>query len=147
MEQYICYFLRCECGNTIPLPHPTLASVVEAQTAPKKVIRKAVFACIECGLVSAYSSEDIQAILSPTPGPHLRGERTLGYIVPRCVGNNCEAPRRLYILGTGPAILETVRMKVPPRDWRFSPSATCEAEHALYIGPDVCKWCECDSPF
>jgi hypothetical protein len=137
MDIYVSYFLRCGCGETIPLPHPNLQEAIAIQTGEPREIRKAVFACTECGLVSAYSSEDVRAHPSPTPDPHRQGTRTLFYIEPQCDKTQCEAQKRLYLLGTGPATIGEGVMKVRPKDWRFAPSATCTGGHALKLSLDI----------
>jgi hypothetical protein len=148
MEQYISYFLRCECGSAIPLPHPSLQEVIAFQTGASREIRTAVFVCTECGIVSAYSSEDVRTHPSPIPDLYQREERTLGYIEMQCAETNCAAQKRLYLLGTGPKTIGEGTMKVRPKDWRFSPSAICTRGHALRFSEDeLYRWYQTsDSP-
>lgn len=144
-SQYIHCFLKCACGDQIPLPHPNLEEVIAFQTGASREIRKAVFVCTECGLVSAYSSGDVHSHLAPTPNPYQLQERILGYIETRCAVTNCEAEKRLYLLATGERTIGEGAMKVRPRDWRFSPSATCTAGHALKFSvAELYRWFQTD---
>ena len=114
-------------------------AVSQAQLDSEKstAARTAVFACIECGLVCAYLAQDVQRGPLQTRDLHSWGILSLAYIEPQCTGKNCKAPRRLYVLASGPAAGGDLQMTVRPRDWQFSPTATCEAGHVLVFREDA----------
>jgi len=138
------FFLKCECGHAIPLPHPTLEEMPGDETQRDRAARTAVFACTDCGLVSAYTSLNVHETFLPTPDPHLAGRLTLGYIEPECEGKHCEAPRRIYMLGSGPETIGVLPMRKTLRGWRVSPSAKCEAGHTLALRSAMYRWFESD---
>lgn len=132
-DQHINRFLKCACGQNIPLPHPSLEEVIAIQTGASREIRTAVFVCTECGLVSGYTSEGVRTVVSPFPDPYQQGRCALFYIETQCDKTHCEAQKRLYLLGTGPNNIGEGAMKVQPKDWRFSPSSTCKSGHPLKL--------------
>jgi hypothetical protein len=138
------YFLRCGCGHSIPLPRPIPAEISGDQQEKDRADRKAVFVCTDCGLVSGYTSQDVRESFLPTPDPHQAKALTLGYIEPECDGARCEVPKRLYMLGSGPESLGSLPMRKTLKDWRISPSATCDAGHQLVLRCPMYRWYECN---
>lgn len=136
------FFLKCECNHAIPLPHPTLEEMPGDEKQTDRAVQTAAFVCTECGLVSAYTSLDVHETFLPTPDPHQAGNLTLGYIEPECEGVRCEAPKRIYMLGSGPETIGVLPMKKTLRHWRISPLAKCETGHTLALRREMYRWFE-----
>jgi hypothetical protein len=125
------YFLRCRGPKScaIPLPPPSRAEIDGSLQTIKRDNRRAVFVCPYCGLVSAYYGQDIQEMPLQTPDPFQAGECNLASIEVECDGENCRLQKLVHTIAA--SVSGTWRPKVVPRDWRFSDSAICEAEHKL----------------
>jgi hypothetical protein len=128
------YFLRCpNNSHAIPLPRPNRAGTDGNLQEIDRDNRKAVFVCPYCGLASAYYGKGVQEHFLGTSDPFEAGECILVAVEVECDGESCGAQKVVHTIqgvATG-----TWRPKVSPKDWHFSESALCGAEHKLRLDP------------
>jgi hypothetical protein len=124
------FLLQCPNHHYIPVPHPNLLEINEGPQQTATENRKAVFVCPECGLASAYSTQDMVRHLSVgTPGLFQAGECHLVSLEIECDGENCGAQKLIHAIQGDKKGTWTPR--VAQKDWTFSDSALCGAGHRL----------------
>lgn len=129
MELHRHYYLICGCLGRIPLPRPTQLDTHGNPLAITKDSTKEILACPDCGLVRAYSAQDLQWQMLPIPDPFLSKQCVLVSLEVECDGKNCVAPKAVHtILGTDKG---QWRPKVVPKDFQFSSDARCGDDHQL----------------
>ena len=128
---HIHYYLECIGGHHIPLPRPTLIGTATNPVEMPRDGKAAVFACPECGLVRAYSRDEIRWIPLPTPDPFQVCECALAVVAVECDGKDCGAPKELFVIrGTGTG---TWTPTVVPRQWIFSETVRCPDGHRMFL--------------
>ena len=125
------YSLSCPRSHAIPIPPPTQVETDGSRQETTKEVKRAIFACPDCGYVSAYSESDVQEAHAPQPDLFLSKKRDLVSIQVDCDGKNCEVPKEIYIIaGT---VEDVWTPKAVPKDWEFADTARCSRGHKLAI--------------
>jgi hypothetical protein len=127
---YYHYHLQCPNSHRIPVPHPI---PLETDGSPRKTTtenRRAVFVCPYCGLVSAYSAQDLlQDQEIGKQSPFSVGVCGLFSLEIECDGKNCGALKVVHTIHN--AGKEMWKEEIAPTNWTFSDSARCGAGHPL----------------
>ena len=126
------YFVLCHNGHGTPIPRPSQVGTDGSLQAIATGAKKVILACSECGLVSEYSGQAVHEALAARLDIFEAGEGRLVRVAVECDGENCEALKDIHTVqgvATG-----TWRPKVVPRNWKFSDSARCSADHKLRLG-------------
>ncbi|MGH9426403.1 MAG: hypothetical protein ACRD2L_08895 [Terriglobia bacterium] len=108
--------------------------------SPKLAAIPALFVCPRCGLVSAYSKQDVKKGESPEQNGFLQGKLYLRYIEVGCDGYGCAFQPRIYLISTRPATpigeekdaFDAKQMK----DWKLAEFARCGAGHGIVMNPE-----------
>jgi hypothetical protein len=125
------YYLDCVGGHHIPLPRPSLIGTEANPLEMPKDGKTATFVCPECGLVSAYSREEIRWMPLPTADPFRTCECALATVAVECDGKDCTAQKELHMVrGTATG---TWTPTIVPRQWTFSENARCPAGHRMFL--------------
>src|ERR1039458_2658280 len=120
------YVLECRRGpnvHYIPIPRPIPPEITANPRATTKAAKKVLVACLECGLVSAYSESDVQIQMSPRADPFEADVYRLVSLNIECGDKNCDTPRSVH------TVVETERktskQKVLPVNWQYGPDCLC----------------------
>ena len=126
------YVLECRRGphvHYIPIPRPSRLGTDANPPATATAGHKAIVACPECGLVSAYSESELQLQMSPRRDPFEAGECRLVFLRVECDDKTCDLPKAVHtVIGSGKGAWKE---KVAPRDWEFDPECLCDKRHHL----------------
>ncbi|HTA22907.1 MAG TPA: hypothetical protein VK763_05195 [Terriglobales bacterium] len=131
MDGYVHYVINCQNGHGIPIPRPSQAGIDGSLQATATNPKRVVLVCPDCGIVSAYSGQDVRDFLAPTHDPFLTDECRLFEREAGCDGSNCEAPKVIHTVESGGA--QTWKPKAAAIRWSFAESARCPDNHQLYF--------------
>ena len=132
---YSHYSLRCPRSHDIPIPPPTRAEIGGSPQGTATGVKRAIFVCPYCGIVSVYSELDIQEKQAPTQHPFLGNGFDLVSIHVGCDGQNCAVPTEVHMIVENAK--ETSTLTAVPKDWKFADNARCSFGHKLEIQKDL----------